>query len=147
MKGVVPDIVIRSVLDVMEVGEEYLPHAMPWTVISMADYHPVADLSPWIPGLRLSSEARRAKDPRFMAQNDVINRVKQHQDVSDISLNLKARVELAREEKGLDKAQDEVLGEEDSAKEPARRISDKDFVLKEAGHILVDLARRWNAKE
>ena len=147
MKGVVPDIVIRSVLDVMEVGEEYLPHAMPWTVISMAEYHPVADLSSWIPGLRRNSEARRAKDPRFMAQNDVIKRVKQHQDVSDISLNLKARVELAREEKGLDKAQDEVLGEDESGKEPARRISDKDFVLKEAGHVLVDLARLWNAKE
>ena len=147
LKGVVPDITIHSVLDVLEVGEEYLPHAMPWTMISMASYQPYADLSSWIPGLKRDSEARRAKDPRFIAQEDVIARVKQHQSVADISLNLKARLELAREEKGLDKAQDDVLGEEDSGKDSSRRISDKDFVLKEAGHILSDLARLRRVKE
>ncbi|MEI8121224.1 MAG: carboxy terminal-processing peptidase [bacterium] len=146
LKGVVPDIAIHSVLDVLEVGEEYLPHAMPWTVISMASYQPYADLSPLIPGLKRDSEARRAKDARFMAQETVIARVKQRQSMADISLNLKARLELAREERGLDRAQDEVLGEEDSGKDPSRRISEKDYVLKEAERILCDLARLWRVK-
>jgi len=146
LKGVVPDIAIHSVLDVLEVGEEYLPHAMPWTVISMASYQPYADLSPLIPGLKRDSEARRAKDARFMAQETVIARVKQRQSMADISLNLKARLDLAREEKGLDRAQDEVLGEDDSGKDPSRRISEKDYVLKEAERILSDLARLWRVK-
>jgi len=147
MKGVVPDIKIPSVLDVMEVGEEYLPHAMPWTVISMARYQPFADLSPWIPELRKNSEERRARDPRFVAQREVITQVKKHQDVSEISLNLRDRLDLAHEEKVLEKAQDEALGETDDGKDQPRRISEKDFVLKETGRILCDLIHRWGVKE
>lgn len=147
MKGVVPDIPIHSVLDVLEVGEEYLPHAMPWTVISMAQYQPFADLSPWIPGLKKQSEARRAGDPRFVAQEELIGRVKKHQDAVEISLNLEERLVLAREEKGLDKAQDEASGEETLPADSPHRISERDFVLKETEHILSDLIRLWGNKE
>lgn len=147
LKGVVPDITIPSVLDVLEVGEEYLPHAMPWTVISMARYQPFSDLSPLVPELRRNSEGRRAKDPRFVAQKDVMERVGSHQKVSEISLNLQDRLELAREEKGLDKAQDEVLGEDEAGKEPARKNPEKDFVLRETERILADLIRLWRVKE
>jgi carboxyl-terminal processing protease len=147
MKGVVPDIIIPSVLDVLEVGEEYLPHAIPWTVISMARYDAFADLSPLVPGLRQKSEERRSKDHRFSAQKDVIERVRKHQQVSEISLNLQDRLELAREEKGLDKAQNEVLGEDDPGKDPSQKNPDKDLVLKETERILADLISQWKVKE
>jgi carboxyl-terminal processing protease len=147
MKGVVPDITIPSVLDVLEVGEEYLPHAIPWTVISMARYQKFGDLSPWISELKRNSEGRRARDSRFMVQKDVIERVRKHQQISDISLNLQERLDLAREEKGLDKAQDEVLGEADATKDPAQKNPEKDLVLREAERILADLIRLTGLKE
>lgn len=148
IKGVVPDIRIHSLLDVMEVGEEYLPHAMPWTVISMVPYQPFADLSPWLPQLRQKSELRRSKDARFAAQEELIKRVKEHQDNADISLNLKKRMELAREEKGLDKAQEEALaGEDDAGKDATHHFSEKDFVLKETERIMSDLIRLWGKRE
>jgi len=147
LKGVVPDISMHSVLDVMEVGEEHLPHAIPWTFISMAPYQSFADLSSVIPSLKEKSEARRAKDSRFIALEDVINRVKSREENLQMSLNLKERVELARDEKGLDRAQAEVLGEE-PVKDPARHVvSEKDFVLKEAQNILCDLISVWHPKE
>ncbi|MEI6563129.1 MAG: carboxy terminal-processing peptidase [bacterium] len=148
MKGVIPDIRIPSVLDVLEVGEEYLPHAMPWTVISMARYNPVADLSPQLPILKHNSEERRAKDPRFVSQNEVIERVKKQQALSWISLNLKERVELAREEKNLDKAQDEAMGDSDTDGGGAMgKNPEKDLVLRETENILTDLIRVWRGKE
>ena len=148
LKGVVPDIRIPSVLDVLEVGEEYLPHAIPWTVISMARYSRVKDLSEIIPKLRLASEVRRTKDHRFAAQHEVIERIKNHQAISEISLNLKERIALAQEEKILDKAQDEAMGDSDSEGEgAAAKALDKDLVLKESAKILTDLMRVWKVKE
>jgi len=148
LKGVVPDIHIPSVLDVLEVGEEYLPHAMPWTVISMARYNPVTDLSEIIPKLRLASETRRSKDHRFAAQHDVIERIKNHQLISGISLNLKDRVALAQEEKNLDKAQDEALGENESDGEGVvAKGADKDLVLRESSKILTDLMGVWKERK
>jgi carboxyl-terminal processing protease len=148
LKGVVPDIRIASVLDVLEVGEEYLPHAMPWTVISMARYRPLQDLSGIIPVLRQTSEARRAKDPRFVAQHEVIERVKKQQAEAEISLNLRNRVAQARDEKILDKVQDEAMGESelDGQGVPAK-ASEKDIVLKESARILADLMRVLKGKE
>lgn len=148
LKGVVPDIRIPSVLDVLDVGEEFLPHAMPWTVISMARYSPVADLSEVIPKLRSASEARRAKDSRFAAQHEVIERIRQHQAVSVISLNLKDRIALAWEENVLDKAQDEAMGDnEPDGEGAAAKALEKDLVLKESTKILADLMRVWKVRE
>jgi carboxyl-terminal processing protease len=148
LKGVVPDIRIPSVLDVLDVGEEFLPHAIPWTVISMARYHPVQDLAKRLPGLKVASEARRAKDPRFMAQRDVIERIKAHQMTAGISLNLKDRITLAREEKVLDKVQDEALGEGESESEATPLgLLEKDLVLKESSRILADMLRDGKGKE
>ncbi|MEI6515028.1 MAG: carboxy terminal-processing peptidase [bacterium] len=145
MKGVVPDITIPSVLDVLEVGEEYLPNAIPWTVISMARYQPFADLAPLIPALKRASEVRRAADHRFKAQGDVIGRVKKLQSALEISLNLKDRLALASEEKGLEKAQDEMAVEDDD--DAVKKNPEKDIVLKETERILADLIGQLRAKE
>lgn len=148
MKGVVPDIRIPSVLDVLDVGEEFLPHAIPWTVISMARYSPAGDLAPMIPRWRAASEARRARDPRFAAQAEVIERIRKHQAGADIPLNLNMRIAMAREEKVMDKAQDEALGEpEPETGGAAAREADKDLVLRESARILADIMRVWKVKE
>lgn len=147
MKGVVPDIIIPSPLDVLEVGEEYLPHAMAWTVISMAQYQPFADLSPWIPQLRQKSLDRRGHDPRFTAQKGIVEEIKKHQQASEISLNLQDRLALAREEKGLDKAQDEVLGDSEDKSDDPGAAKEKDIILKESERILEDLIQLWGVKE
>jgi carboxyl-terminal processing protease len=140
LKGVVPDIVIPSVLDVIEIGEEFLPNAMGWTVVNMAQYRPVADLAPWIADLRRASEARRAMDPRFTAQATIIRRIKNRMDTQEISLNLEDRIALAREEKGMERLQAEAMGEEDLESEaPKKKSKENDIVLAETERIMGDL--------
>ncbi|MEI6147747.1 MAG: carboxy terminal-processing peptidase [bacterium] len=148
LKGVVPDIIIPSVLDAIEIGEEFLPNAMGWTVVNMAQYRPVADLGPLITDLRRGSEARRAKDSRFTAQAAMIQRIRQRMATSDISLNLQERLALAREEKGMEKMQAEALGDtEFEAEEAGKKDKNSDFVLKETERIVVDLTALMNKRE
>lgn len=140
LKGVVPDIVIPSVLDALEVGEEYLPHAMQWTVVNTALYRPVMNLKPLLPQLRRASEARRAKEARFAVQADIIKRIRDHQEAASISLALEDRLALAREEKGLEKEQEAALDAEDGAAAGDEHIRrENDITLVEAEHILGDL--------
>lgn len=146
LKGVVPDIVVPSVLDALEVGEEYLPHAMQWSVVNPALYRPVMDLKPLLPQLRQWSDARRQKDARFKAQADIIKRIKEHQQSDEISLKLDDRLALAHEEKGLEKVQQEALDADDSeSNEPGKH--ENDIVLVEAERILTDLILLTTPKE
>jgi carboxyl-terminal processing protease len=157
LKGVVPDIDIPSVLDVLEIGEEFLPHAMGWTVVGMAQYRPVSDLAPLIPELRRDSEQRRVRDARFAVQETLIQRIKKRVAVADISLNLDDRMALAREERGMEKMQAEALGEDGVAatdpsmpavvKDPARKNKENDIVLAETERILGDLIALKARKE
>ncbi len=139
LKGVVPDIVVRSPLDVMEVGEEFLPHAMGWSVVNMARYRPVADLSQYIPALREKSLVRRKGDPRFIAQGEMIERLRKFQDKKEISLNLEDRLALVREEKAIAKIEDEALGGGETDGEVGQKEQSKDLVLMEGERILEDL--------
>jgi carboxyl-terminal processing protease len=139
LKGVVPDIVVRSPLDVMEVGEEFLPHAMGWSVVNMARYRPVADLSQYIPALREKSLVRRKGDPRFIAQGEMIERLRKFQDKKEISLNLEDRLALVREEKAIAKIEDEALGGGETDGDVGQKEQSKDLVLMEGERILEDL--------
>ena len=149
MKGVAPDIVIPSVWDALEIGEEYLPHALNWTVIGMARYRPVSDLTPLIPELRKKSEARRQKDPRFATLRETIRLVRKNQESTEISLNLDDRVALAKEEKGLAKLQDAALagGEDEEDAGAPKKAADSDIILRETERILLDLAAVTSGKD
>lgn len=150
-KGVIPDIIVSSLWDAMEVGEEYLPRALEWTVISMARYAPVADLSTVIPVLKQRSEARRQKDARFAALKNTIARLKKNQESTEVPLQLDDRIALAKEEKGLARMQEEAAeadgGDEGSEVKTPDKSRDGDIILTEAGRILVDLANRTGEKE
>ncbi|MDA3873604.1 MAG: carboxy terminal-processing peptidase, partial [Kiritimatiellae bacterium] len=44
LKGVSPDIMIRTPTDVMELGEEYLPNVMPWSWVKPLRFQPFGDM-------------------------------------------------------------------------------------------------------
>jgi carboxyl-terminal processing protease len=140
LNGVKPDIIISSPMDQMEVGEEFLPHALAWTEVYQAFYDPVRDLAPVVPALREASAKRRLKDSTFAAYEQIVARVAERQKTSEISLNYDERLALARSEKELEK----LLKEQDAAlNEPAAEGNAEkkgpDPVLAETLRILADL--------
>jgi carboxyl-terminal processing protease len=132
IKGVRADIVIPSALESLEIDEQYLPYALPWSMVPAVQFAPVADLQPQIQALQARSQARMASDPRFTARMEQLNRLDAMQKTASISLRLADRIELARSERALM----DLQASEDS---PVMKKQGADLVEQEAQRILVDM--------
>jgi carboxyl-terminal processing protease len=135
MKGVESDIVLPSPLDSMEVGEEQLPHAMPWTQVEPAFFDRTGTRDEVLPLLRQRSEERRSQDVRYSAYTNLLARLAERQQSTAITLNYEERLKLAHSEKDLQKQ----LEENDPDKtQDADKKKSNDLVMLESLNILSD---------
>lgn len=130
LRGVIPDIVIPSFMETLELGEEQLPNALPYSTVPEADYARVREPGDLIALLQRKSEERRTVDPRFQSFNDLLAREKERQERLSISLKLEEREQLVASEKELRKQIDEV--NPDTGKKD-------DLILSEALYIVRDM--------
>ncbi len=133
LNGVKPDIVIPSALDSMELGEEFLPHALAWSEVYQAFYEPVNDYSNILPALATQSEHRRAEDPKFSAYLQLVKKAGERQKENEISLNFEDRLSQARGERQVEK----MLRDEEG--DGASKDDANDPVLNETLNILSDM--------
>ncbi len=138
IRGVASDIVIPSFLDVMEIGEEFLPHALPWSVIDPVFFTVLLDQLPPLDVLRERSERRRSETAAFRVRSDMIARFQQRMNAAEISLNLSNRVATSRADRELDEAQRQAM---EVGKNDDEQADTRDLVLQEAINILVDVIR------
>jgi carboxyl-terminal processing protease len=154
VKGVEPDIIVPSVFDGMELGEEFLPNAMPWTMVDPAFYATLVNQAPPVDVLRAQSSRRRAEDEAFQTRASLLERIRARVNAETISLNLEERLAMARADRELDRMQRTLLGGEtpeeaamnlddaESADTPdavAEGAVERDPVLMEAMRILGDI--------
>ena len=144
LRGVVPDIVIPSVLDHLEIGEEYLPNALAYSIVPPAHYRSVADIASLIPALRTKSEARRAGDAHFQAYERLLARVAERQQSKEVTLNLSKRLDQAHTDRDLDNLQKDTLEDDETAANPKAADKQPDLALREAERVLVDLIPFWS---
>lgn len=114
MRGVVPDIILPSVNNLLEVGEANQEYALPWDTIPSADYTPLNEIAPLLTELRRRSELRLATDKDFAyVREDIVeyNRLKADKVVS---LNEAVR----RQEKEEAEARKTAREEERAGREP-----------------------------
>ncbi len=132
-KGVSSDIVIPSILDGMDIGEDKLPGALPWTQIESALYIPVSDVAKFVPQLKELSAQRLAKNERYTRYCSMVRHVQEASGKPDVPLEFNARRKLM-------KAEMEMRKLEDAEAELARKDEEEDdVVLDEAVNILSDL--------
>jgi carboxyl-terminal processing protease len=134
LKGVKPDIIIPSYLDVMDVGEDSLEHALPWDTIRPAMYRTYDDLSKLVPMLADQSNDRIDNSEEFATFLAKRERLKQRYETKTVSLSLQDRVTEAEAEKELDDIQSGAFLDEDSDEKKK-----DDIILDETLHILSDL--------
>lgn len=133
LKGVVPDVVLPSLYDALDIGEESLPNALPWSQVRGAYYRPWTDsVKPAIPELRKHSEARVAGSPAFTTFLARRERLRSRMENPEISLKLSDRVGEIVAEKELEKLQDEELG-------GTKKADKEDPILDETVNILADM--------
>ena len=133
LRGVKPDIVIPSVFDTLDLGEDKLPNAMPWSCVAASQYTPVWDLSKWLPPLRAQSAERLSKNPRYINYCRLVQHLRELNERTSVPLEKQARLQLAVSEREIQKLQNEELSvvEAPGAKD--------DVLLEESLHILSDL--------
>jgi carboxyl-terminal processing protease len=146
--GVTPDIVLPSILDSMEIGEEVLPNALQPSVIRPVLFRHVSDVTPHLAALRDASRQRCETDPRFAAYRDLVSEIGAMNRTNSITLSFAQRRRLAEREKELARLQRQVLDENGDAVDETGTESQppkdkkEDLVLEESLRILSDLIDR-----
>ncbi len=151
LRGVVPDIVLPSYSDYMEMGEAKIPHAMEWDEIQPARFSCDVDVRPYLPELLKRSEERRAENPEFQRLVADIEHYGERRQRKTLPLNLVARQKLMQEEEewskklrearsaGKNSRQVREGNDEDGKKEEKAPETKEDLVLDEAIAVLADL--------
>lgn len=133
LKGVVPDIVLPSIYSAYDIGEKYMPYALPWTKIEPAKYQiwplPITNIE------ELKSKSKIRVDNNKIFQNIIKNtkRLEEEKKKTTISLNL----EIYR------KKQEKLSEEAKKYKEAlTKKTSIKTYMLKEDMKELEALIKR-----
>ena len=159
IRGVSSDIVLPSLLEYMEIGEDKLPNALPWTSIPPTMHGIVYPIGRLIPGLAENSRKRLADDPKWAAHMKKVEHIKEVGQRTTVPLDYARRYALLKADdefgvdadigdEGIDEDEDdepEDDGKSDGADGEAKGgekaddgIGD-DIVLREAFNILSDL--------
>jgi carboxyl-terminal processing protease len=132
-KGVASDIVIPSLLDGLDIGEDKLPGALPWTQVEAALFIPVSDVAKFVPQLKEKSAQRLSANSRYAHYCAMVRHVQEVNDKIEVSLEMNARRKVM-------KAENEFRKLEDGETEAVRKNGgEEDVVLDEALNILSDL--------
>jgi carboxyl-terminal processing protease len=134
LKGVVPDVILPSLYDALDIGEESLPHALPWSQVRSAYYRPWSEsVKPAIAAINVRSAARMSNNPAFTTFLARRDRIRSQMENPDVSLKLSDRVDEIVAEKDLEKLRDEELQGDEADKD--------DPILDETLNITADLVQ------
>lgn len=97
--GVKPDIVLPSVYDYMEIGEEHLPNSLEPDRIPPADYTSVNRTKPYIATLKARSAKRISENTDFGYVQEDIDRYLEIKERKSISLKESVRLQQKEQEK------------------------------------------------
>jgi len=105
LKGVTPDIVLPSVLNVSkDIGESALDNPLPWDAIASAKYERLDWVAPYLEELRRRSAARVQSCPDFAYVREDVEQFLKMQEDRSISLNEQARLREKQEQEARRKA-------------------------------------------
>jgi carboxyl-terminal processing protease len=151
-KGVEADINLPSFLEELEIGEDKLPNALPWTRVGGAPHPQVWNLNAYTGALKAISDERLKCNPKYAAHMKLVKLFRENSESKTVSLERTKRLAQMREEREMRKAEDAAeFGDEEFADEEISR-KDKDstkddVVLSEALNILADLVKLTGGNE
>ncbi len=114
LKGVIPDIQLPSVEDLMDFTEASLPYALPFDQIAPLPFHPAGDVAAELPDLRRKSEKRIAASNGFALVRQEMRRYRKTKEEKRVSLVWAKRLQEKKEEEAWQKHRDAVLARHQS---------------------------------
>lgn len=147
VEGVAADVHLPSLLDALDIGEDKLTYALPFSRIPPADYALAWDQNRYVAALDTFSRERTATDERFAKHLANVRGMKEISERETVSLEYaarKAQMTADRELRELDDEENENDDDETAAKKRRRRRNERaknDVVLDESFRVLMDLIR------
>jgi len=108
-KGVIPDIHLPSLTEVMEIGELSMKHSLPYDEIESQNFALFQKTPLPIEELARRSKERVAADPDFKWVKEEIARFQQRKEENSLSLNKEVRIKEIQEQDVKSKARTEEL--------------------------------------
>jgi carboxyl-terminal processing protease len=150
LRGVTPDIIIPSTRDGLDIGEDKLPNAVPWSKVPPAQYGPVYPLAPLLADIRSNAMARLANNAEYQQHLRVVEHVRDINERTSVPLLYSERYDMYAAERKLyeDEGLDDIDEEDGSSNAPAdgEETPDdgigKDIVLRASLDVLADLVDR-----
>ena len=146
VEGVEADIRLPSLLDSLDIGEDKLTYALPFTRIRRAEYERCWNLDSDIPRLKELSEERLKDDERYKKHLENVAGMKAIGDRAEVPLMREARKLMMKKDREIRELDDEKEdgGKKEEARNSRRKRNqpkDDDVVLDEAFRILADLVK------
>ncbi len=140
-KGVVPDIVMPSMIDTSSIGEDTYTSSLPWSTVTRAFYRPTADLTPEeLAVLRQKQQERSMKShvyQRYLQDLNTLNQIRKRKAVSLQDSSFKGEIE------SIKKIEKQWVQEPDSVKSTNK---EKDILLNQSAAVVSDLAELKRVK-
>lgn len=132
-KGVVPDIVIPTLIDTTTVGEDTYDSSMPWSTLARSFYRQTGSVTPEaLTQLRHRQQERSSKSKQYQAYVADVNMLQQMRKKKFVSLR---DTEFKSEIEAIKKIEGQWVQDPDSVKVPQ-----KDVMLNQSVSIVSDLA-------
>ena len=153
IEGVSADIHLPSLLDSLDIGEDKLTCALPFSSINPADYRLSWDMHKYAKALRDLSEARTSVNEKFKKHLENVKGMRAISNREEVSLEYaarKAQMAADRELRELDDVENADDDEEAAAKKRRRKRNEprkNDVVLEESYKVLMDLVRMKGGEE
>ncbi len=152
VKGVASDIHLPSFLDSLDIGEEKLPYALPFSRIRGPNYRQAWNLPDYVPELKELSDKRTGADEKFTRHVANVAEYKAMFDRKIVPLEREARKAMMlhdREVRKLEEGESLAAGEEEETRSERRKRREKrdDVVLDEAFWVMTDLVGLTGGKD
>ncbi len=144
LEGVESDIRLPSLLDSLDIGEDKLPNALPFSRILSADYARCWNMNEYVPELRRLAEGRLAADERYQRHLANVNAMKEMGERVEVSLERETRKAQMAADRELRELADSDGDDEDDDKPRRRKRNERskdDVVLDAAFDVMCDLIR------
>ena len=149
VRGVEADIHLPSLLDALDIGEDKLDNALPFSRIGKAPYSKCWNLDERIPALSELSERRLKDDARYLKHVTNVAGMKAISDREFVPLEREAFAAMAKADRELRELDEDE--EDDEQKKSRRRKRNRrkndDVVLDESFQVLSDLIRLTDGAE
>ncbi len=138
VRGVESDIHLPSVLDHLDIGEDKLPNALPYSKLDLTDFKKAWNLNKYIKDLKEKSTARTSANEMFKKHLEKVEHAEEMFNRKVVTLEYSKRKALMVKDRLIGDSDDEDAEEMESRLFKQRDIKN-DVVLSESFKVLADL--------